>query len=268
MKTLFGAPTTSNGRAHKGTSVFEVRMTHDYSMFKIMSDNRNLNLLHVKRLVGSFKSNHLVCPIIVNERYYVIDGQHRLRASEETGMPVYYIVIPGYGINEVQILNTHQKNWSKMDFLNMYCSEGVTAYLELKKFMDDFPAFGIQAAERIVTLKHSSGIQRVIDGKKMQMKDFEEGKLKIPSITKSCIIARKIMDFKDFFPEFHRGTFVSAIMPLFSNKNYNHKEMIHKLTTCPIKMTPCQNVEAYRLLLEDIYNYKRVKHNKVSFRYT
>jgi hypothetical protein len=40
-----------------------------------------------------------------------------------------------------------------------------------------------------------------------------------------------------------------------------------KLGVCPKKLQDCLNVEAYRMLLEDIYNHKRQKDNKVSFRY-
>lgn len=100
------------------------------------------------------------------------------------------------------------------------------------------------------------------------MKDFEEGKLKIPDIKKSYVIAKKIMDYKPFYENFYRGTFVSALVPLISKSEpYNHKEMIHKLSVCPIRLKDCNTVENYRSLLEDIYNYKRQKETKVSFKY-
>ena len=131
--------------------------------------------------------------------------------------------------------------------------------------MDRFPDFRIQVSERILT-----GISKregKVEGKRAQMKDFEEGKLSIPSLAKSYSIARKVMDYKDFFQEFNRGTFVSALIAIFKSKNYDHKEMMHKLSVCPIKLQICPNVESYKLLLETIYNHKRNKENKVSFRY-
>lgn len=270
MQTSFVPTMAKSSIVRNGNEpVFNVYKTTDYSIFKIMADNRDVNQLHVQRLVASFREKHLISPIIVNERMQVIDGQHRLQASAETGLPVYYLVIPGYGINEVQILNTNQKNWNKSDFLEMYCANGVKVYLQFKEFMTHFPDFGIQGAERILTLKATGAnkLQGSKPGQKMRMKDFEEGKLVIPNLDKSYIIARKIMDFKPFFSDFTRGTFISALLPLFASKNYNHKEMVHKLGSCPIKMTACTNVEAYRMLLEDIYNWKRLKENKVSFRY-
>lgn len=264
------APSNGHGKNQVQPEIaFQVYKTSNYGLFKMMGDNRNINLLHVSRLVESFKEKHLICPIIVNEKYEVIDGQHRLQASIEVGVPVYYIKVPGYGINEVQQLNTNQKNWIKMDYLHSYCAEGKKPYLEFREFMDRFPDFQIKSAERIILLRSGAGSQAKNKiGKTINMKDFEEGKLIIPNILKSYSIARKIMDFKPFFENFGSGTFVAALIPLLTkSKVYEHKEMLHKLNNCPIKLTDCVNVAGYRMLLEDIYNYKRQKGNKVSFKY-
>jgi hypothetical protein len=263
-------PTPSNGSVQKKPVVsHEVLMTFNYDLFKIMGENRNVNLSHVARLIDSYKQKHLISPIIVNEKYEIIDGQHRFTAAIETGLPVYYIKIAGYGIKEVQLLNTNQKNWIKIDYLNSYCSQNMKPYLQFKEFMVRFPDFQIQASERILTLiTGSSNDKKMKNGIRKTIKSFEEGELFIPDLHKSYMIAKKIMDFKPFFDGFSRGTFVSAIIPLILNtKVYDHKEMIHKLTTCPIKLVPCLDVMDYRTMLEDIYNYKRQKENKVSFKY-
>lgn len=244
---------------------YTVYLTYDYDKFKLMGDNRRLNLLHVRRLIESFNQKHLVSPIIINEKWEVIDGQHRLAASKEVGVPIYYVIIPKYGIKEVQILNTNQKNWQKIDYLHSYCAEGRNPYLVFKKFMDDFPELGMQPAERILT--GVGTMKKNIEKRQMRMKYFEEGALNIPDINYSYSIAKKLMDIKPFFSHYNNGIFVSALVPLFKSKSYNHKEMLHKLSNCPIKLEKCADVEQYRKLIEDIYNYKRQKENKVSFRY-
>lgn len=267
MSTTAAPTSKQNGSVQRNQTVYSVLVTKNYDMFKLMPDNRNLNLLHVKRLIESFNEQYLMCPIIVNERHEVIDGQHRLAACRETNNLVYYIVIKGYGIKEVQILNTNQKNWQKVDFLEMYCASGIKPYLEFKEFMKTFPDFKIQPSERIIKLLAGNATTRV-GGIQARMRDFEEGKLVISNLQKSYSVAKKIMDYKPFFQGFNTGTFVSAVMPLIlKSKVYDHKEMIHKLSNCPIKLTICNDVASYRMLLEDIYNYKRQKENKVSFRY-
>lgn len=268
------APTPKNGSVLRssampvktGNTNYSVLMTTNYDLFKIMADNRNVNLLHINRLVESMKAKQLICPIIVNAKHEIIDGQHRYYAIKELGLPVYYIVIPNYGIKEVQILNTHQKNWQKLDYLHSYCAAGRRPYLEFQEFMKNFPELSFQACERLLTF--SKGRQgKLGDAQRVEMKDFEQGKLVIPDLQKSYSYARRIMDFKPFYNGFHKGIFASVMLSLFKSKNYNHKEMIHKLSVAPIKMQDCLNVEGYKMLMEDIYNHKRLKENKVSFRY-
>jgi hypothetical protein len=221
----------------------------------------------VKRLVQSFNSKHLVSPIIVNEKYEVIDGQHRLETSKETGVPVHFLIIPGYHLKEVQIYNTNQKEWKKLDFLKMYCDMGIEAYKKFNEFMEDFPEFGIMVSERILTQLRSNGRSGNIGGHKASLRDFEEGKLTIPDLEKSYDIGLKIMDFKPFYNGFNRGTVVSTMLAIFENKNYNHKEMIKKLEVNSGLIKDCPNVEAYKLMIENAYNYRRNKENKVSLRF-
>jgi len=273
MQTQTAPTTKSNGSVQsykaKDQTIFSVLKTSDYNKFKFMSDNRVINMMHLRRLEQSFREHYLCSPIIVNEKHEIIDGQHRYKAAINTGLPVYYIVMPGYGLKEVQILNTNQANWKKIDYLHSYVKEGVKPYLEFQKFMDDFPDFDISSVEKLIRLKSSGSKSdtKNLNGTKSQMKYFEEGKLTIPNLKKSYEIGRKIMEFKPFFSEFSTPKFVTAVMPLIMrSKNYNHKEMIHKLSG-PIKLKPCVDSTAYRELLETIYNWKRQKEKKVSFKY-
>ncbi|MBA4166537.1 MAG: ParB N-terminal domain-containing protein [Chitinophagaceae bacterium] len=256
---------TANGSVQKVKSDnLQVLVTTNYGLFTIMPENRNINLLHVKRLVESFKEQHLMSPLIVNEKYQVIDGQHRLMASMETGLPVYYIKVPGYGLGEVQRFNTNQKNWKNIDYLHSFCSEGRKPYLQFKEFMDDFPDFTIMSVERIIALRPS----KKQNADKTAKNDFREGRLVIENLPRSYTLAKKIMEFKPFLKEFHTPTFVTAIMPLIlKSKVYDHKEMIHKLSATKVYLTSQKDVESYRMNLEEVYNFKRQKENKVSFRY-
>lgn len=269
MSVATMSKTNGVNHAARDKTAYSVLMTYDYDKFKLMPNNRIINMLHVRRLMESFKFLFLICPIIVNEKFHVIDGQHRLRVCKELGLPVYYIMIPGYGIKEVQVLNANQSNWKKMDHLKSYCAEGVPAYLEFKKFMDDFPDFNFQSIERIIQLRVGGDRQqKKFSGKSVHQKYFEEGKLQIPNIQRSYIVARKIMDFKTYTNRYNDGKFVSCIIPLLvKSKTYDHKEMLYKLSNCPNKLVKCADSASYRMLLEDIYNYKRLKENKVSFRY-
>lgn len=265
MQTLTVPTTMKHGNVRP--TEFFVQITNNYSMFKKLGENRVINMLHVKRLIESFRICYLICPIIVNELLEIVDGQHRHEACRLTGFPIYFIVVPGYGIKEISILNSNQKNWTKLDFLESYCAQDIKPYLEFKQFMTEFPELGFQSCERIITGYAKGTRTGLIDGERANMRDFQEGKLRIPNLNKSYANARKIMEYKPHYEGFNRPTFVTALLPLLSSKVYNHKEMIYKLGVSPHKLEHCSNVFQYRDALENIYNWKRLKDNKVSFRY-
>jgi ParB/Sulfiredoxin domain len=264
------APPKTGSIPHHSSYVTAIYKTKDYAIFKPLSDNRPINLVHIRRLVESFKVHYLISPLIVNEKFEVIDGQHRLEACKETGVPVYYFIMPGYSTPEVTILNSNQKNWTKMDFLAMYVAEGYEAYVQFDRFMKDFPEIDFSGCEQLVRLAiggHKDN--KIAAGKSPLSKDFQEGRLKIPNLEKSYTWAKKIMDFKPYYPGFRKRGFVAAIMGLLTSKLYNHKEMLYKCEIAPesLRLKDTNTVEDYRMQLESVYNWKRAKENKVSFKY-
>lgn len=54
----------------------QVYFTTDYSKFKLMKGNREIDALHVKRLIESFREQYLFSPILVNSKHEIIDGQN------------------------------------------------------------------------------------------------------------------------------------------------------------------------------------------------
>lgn len=246
--------------------VTTVLSTKDYSKFKPLHGNRSLNLGHIRRLTESMKSSHLICPIIVNENYEIIDGQHRLTISKDLGLPVYYIMVTGYGLREVQVFNSNTSTWTKKDYLESYCQMGLRPYLQFKQFMNQFPSFPIVACGQI--LMDRVRIEKQLGTKHTGLfhsKEFEEGKLVIADLVKATHTAKKIMDFAPFYKGYNRKSFVACMIDLFKNKNYNHDTMIKKLKSCPTKLVNMPDAVSYKLLLEEIYNYKN--RNQVSLRY-
>lgn len=244
----------------------QVHSTMDYSKFKILVGNRKPNELHVKRLTNSFKNFYLFSPILINEKWQIIDGQHRFLAAKELGLPINYIIVEGYGLKEIQILNTNSANWKKEDYLKAYCDLGYSTYLQMRQFMQDYPDFGIAVSELLLTdtAKGVNNRGSVLEGRG-RVKNFEEGRLTIPDIKTSYDNAEKVLMFKPYYDGFNRSVFVSALIGIFKNENYNHTEMIGKLSNQPSSLTHCTNVTQYKLLIEDIYNYRR--REKISLRY-
>lgn len=107
--------------------------SYDYDKFKKLLGNRNIKL--IERIIKSINAvTQLHVPIIVNEKYEVIDGQNRFEAWEKLNLPIIYIVCDGYGIKECIAMNTTSLNWTIEDYINCYAEYGYADYIALRDF--------------------------------------------------------------------------------------------------------------------------------------
>ena len=165
----------------------QVYKTLDYNVFKRIDGNRAINNKNYSKLINSMKEEQLFIPILVNEKYEIIDGQHRFSAARELGLPIYYIVQEGYGINEVKKANMVGSNWTKADFLDMYITNGNEAYIQ---FNEISKTYGIKISNLIKLFAYVQGLNQ-----KIASKNFEEGTL---NINGKEIILEYLEAFKDF----------------------------------------------------------------------
>jgi len=246
--------------------VNQVNETNDYSMFKTLEGNRQVNKLHVKRLRESFQKAYLLSPIIVNERFEIIDGQHRFEAAKQLGLPINFLIAPKYGLREVQVLNENMKNWKKEDYLNAYCDLNHPEYLKFRNFMKRFPLFGISSCEIILTNKsgngsgnNSSSAEMITETNKKgsyTIRYFQEGDLEIPDYDLAVENVEKLMMIKPYYDGFSRRGFVGAMIGIFKIDYYNHDKLLKRLQSNPTLMQHCSNIIQYKLMIEEIYNFR------------
>lgn len=110
--------------------------TTNYDQFKLMKGNRVLNQNHVAKLKKEIRRHNLLlaCPVIVNEKFQVIDGQHRIEVARQLGVPVYYVQEKGLTIADVVMLNRSQRKWTIWDYVELYIANGKEDYQVLKDF--------------------------------------------------------------------------------------------------------------------------------------
>ena len=252
--------------------VNKVYKTNDLLMFNEIKGNRPPNPQHIKRLADSIKVNGLLCnPILVNESYEVIDGQHRLLAAKSCNSEIYYIILNGYDLKEVHALNLNQKNWTKKDFMDGYAEMGIESYVKLKEFTVNHKNFNIGNSITMCS-NLSSYTTNVLSAKYRKngridnIKEiFEEGTWKVRDFRLANENANKLKMIKKHYDGYNRTTFVNVMLGLFTNKDFNFVEFLSKLKIQPQKMQHCASLPQYRLLIEDIYNFRR--RDKINLRY-
>ena len=117
---------------------YKVMRTKEYSIFKDLLGNRGIGKRKKKIETSIDEIGYIPVPIVVNEKYEVIDGQGRLSVCKERCLPVYYMVIPGLGLKECVAMNANSTKWSQEDFIHSFTQLGNSNYIILKSFMSRY----------------------------------------------------------------------------------------------------------------------------------
>lgn len=232
----------------------QVHTTTDYFLFKPIDGNRTKNLLHLNRLKKSMADNYLFTVIIVNENYEIIDGQHRFDVIQELNLPLHYIICNGYGLDEVHILNQNSKTWNAEDYLNGYCQLGYEHYIEYAKFKSKYK-FGYKECMLLLAGCDSGG----------SFNKFYSGEFKIKDYNIAIKKANQIQLIGKYYDGYKRNSFVRTMSQILDNPKFDINQFINKLKIQPTVLKDCTNNEQYRLLIEEIYNYRT--REKVNLRY-
>ena len=243
-----------------GKKVAEVLETKAYSMFKFRGDNRTINTNHVKYLTKKMKEKGWLktSTVVVNGSGEIIDGQHRVKAAIEAGVPIRFRVERRAGIEEITEMNMGQKNWSPFDHIHKYVALNNENYIKFDQFVKEFPTFRITECAMFL----NNGISSV------DRKVFEEGRW----VAKDMDIARKyannVLSLKPYFEKgYNKAIFVRAIIKIMVNKSdvFDFNQFIHKIKLRPNMIFMCGTVDQYIEMIESLYNYKRI--DKVNLRF-
>lgn len=135
--------------------------TRDYSLFKLMPGNREVQELRKRRVRDSLKKvGQIAIPIVVNERFEIIDGQARFEVFKEDGLPIYYIQIDGLAIPECMALNTASTGWNLQDYIDSGVTAGHKSYIMLKELHEKHKAVSIQALIAIIAQVYGGSANR------------------------------------------------------------------------------------------------------------
>ena len=87
-------------------------VTRDYSVFKYFDRNRIVSKTNVEKLRQDMALNTQKDEVVVNEKWQVIDGQHRIAALEKDKKPVKFRVKPGANMQDVIAANNTGTKWN------------------------------------------------------------------------------------------------------------------------------------------------------------
>ena len=237
--------------------------TGDYTIFKKLQGNRDVK--GTKKIIDSINSvGYVLSPILVNEKYEVIDGQNRLEALKRLGLPVPYIVQEGIGLKECRHLNIGQSNWSTKQFIESYAEAGSESYIRLLDLVNDFAKqFSIEgvlsvAVIRIVSLTGGWKYNQVREGSiDISEEQYETARRRLTSM-----VALGYVDFKERYNMSGR-TYWGAVSYAYAHKDVDPRELIRKMNEDPNAIISCSKLVDQLRYFDDAYNRRKLAKNKV-----
>lgn len=238
-------------------SSIRVYFSKDYSQFKMLVGNRELNATKIKKIINDIENGTDVlryCPIMVTEkngRLEIIDGQHRFYVSKKIKSPVWYIIAQDMSLYDIAKMNSNTEKWKSKDFVNCYVQLGNDNYSKLQELMDKYP---VSISTMIVMLQKGS----INDGSGgSTKKGFERGDFVVNHLQFTVDLLETCDRIKSN-NRFGRH-FIMAIDKIIRAEKVSIEEVISKINSDPEALEPQGSYKGYLTAIENIYNHKKQK---------
>ena len=231
-----------------------IQSTTDYSIFKVLHANRDVNDPHVLRVKESIEAHPEllpVQPIVVNEHMEVVDGQHRLDAVKMLRMPAFYVVSPGTTITEARLLNVTNRAWKAEDYAKSYADTGNIHYINYQKLRDEYG------------VGHSIIISTAYGDSSGAYAAFKRGEFEIADID----LVTERLKFVEYIGSLIGITpsrdLVKALVRLHSTLTAQQlNKLAEKVTGKAERFKKVSGITDNLRLLEELYNLGRVEANR------
>lgn len=228
--------------------------TKDYSIFREFSSNREIDQKHVNQLVRSIEKHNLlkVNPIVVDKQMRVIDGQHRLAAAQILDVEIYYIQ-DEINRKDISLLNSNQKNWSAMDYINFYTVEKVPAYMKFSNLVNNYPRMKVSA---LLELANIDGVRNI--------KDLKEGDLNVSNIDEAKEVCEICKDMYSILLKafVYDSKFPLALSKALAAENFKIERLFEQAKAFPRDFVACHSKVQYMEMIKEIYN-RNLSKNKI-----
>lgn len=215
-----------------------------------MGGNRRVDMNHVKKIEREmaydpdmFSSQ----PMLVNENFFIIDGQHRFHAARNLNLPVYYIMRPGLSVEAARHLNTTQRRWTLVDFAHSYAESGRMDYVLFLRHRNEFP--GLTAT---IVLAALGGIDSSASEDM-----FRRGEFKIGDEDAGIERLRRLEEVQHLGRQKLNLTMARSLMKLWEkNDDFDFAKFLKKLANAPEEFATHNSMRNCMRSIEDVYNHQ------------
>lgn len=227
-----------------------VESTTDYNKFKFMGGNRRVDLNHVKKLEREMAYNpdmFQAQPILVNENFFIVDGQHRFHAARNLNLPVYYIVKPKLAVEAARHLNTTQRRWTLVDFAHSYAESGRMDYVSFLRRRAQYPS--------LTTTIVLAALGGVNDSRAEDI--FRRGEFKIGDEDQGVETLKRLEEVQRLSKQKLNLPMARSLMKLWNDSDdFDFGKFLQKLSKAPQEFTVHTTMRNCLRSIEDVYNFQ------------
>lgn len=235
-----------------------VLSTNDYTKFKVLPGNRQVNRTHVNQLIKLMVTNGNLTdqfPIVIDGEGFVIDGQHRLEALKQLGWEVGYVVEGNATIETVRRINQGNRNWSWRDVAESYANLGNKEYAWLLNYYDNHTmSFTLAVLFCGAKMNKGRGQDRG--------NGFNSGGFKALDKNLAELFATQYEQLREI-TDMPNHDFGKALNRIFRSPFYDHERMTKKMNELGHQLPIKASETDYRREIERIFNSGLSEENKV-----
>lgn len=228
----------------------KIFVTTDHTIFKRLEGNRSVSEARVKKIINSIKKvGYIPGPIIVNERFEVIDGQGRLEAAKRLELPIYFMIINGIGMDECIAMNINQTPWTIRDYIECYAEAGNISYINLLNLINEFKDIQQKVILCATTGKTENSTREIKE---------EEFQCTMDDYSQARKTLRKLMRYKPILNRVsgHSEYYYMSLMFCFGDPEVDEEQLYKNMTRLQADLIPISTpIQAFEKI-EEIYNYR------------
>lgn len=235
----------------------EIHCEGDLDKFTVHPSIRPLNQRGLNSLVQFMARRNLLryYPIIVDRDLVVFDGQKRLAAARELGLPVYYIVSENISVLMVLLSGSRSKAWAYADYLKHFRALGLEDYIYTHCLFERFPFVPIALMCRYLGESNNGSASGML---------FKSGKFR--AVRRSLV--EKFVSILSGLNVNHlklNRTFQQVTLELMNNPDFYFSLLVKKINDNPDMFGPFGDFGSCKEQINAVYNYRTPHDKRVSF---
>jgi len=237
----------------------KILKTKDYNRFNLLKWNRPIDMKNVNKLIEENKKqfNFDSFPILVDENFNIIDGQHRFTACKMMGCEVFYIKKKVNASYEyVTSVNRAGKRHTIDDMIKMAANSGDKSCLRIIEIFNRFDGFySVSTVARVLTTTGQNNGTLNAEMRDLKSLRFINEDLSIEILEKS---------FNCTIEERSKQKFLLAVKYILFTTGIDTDSFIKRIELNKSMIKHYSTSIAFRINLVDVYNFRLREEKQIS----